>query len=140
MRFDVEVRVSASIDRVWPYLAEPDRWLEYTPALIERTRLNPGPIEPGAVWRSVDRVGPVRIEFTDELIAIDHHRSVAFRQSAPWNSWGEFTIRTADAGSVVRVHFEGRPSGRIWWLNLMPNALAANGYKKDLMRLARLFD
>jgi uncharacterized protein YndB with AHSA1/START domain len=84
------VRYEHPVEAVWPYLAEPERWLVYVPALVERTRIDPGPIGPGSRWRSVDRVGPLRVEFTDELVAIEPLHRVVFKQSSPGNSQGGY--------------------------------------------------
>ena len=138
MKIDVEFHIPASIDQVWPYLVEPEKWLEYTPELVERTPIGEGTLEPGARWRSVDKYGPITIEFTDELVSIEEHKSVVWKQSAPWNSWYELTVRPEEDGCVVHCYFEGRPSGKIWFFNLVPNALSSKLYMDDLRRLRDL--
>lgn len=81
--FDVKMRHSAEV--LWPYLADPERYPEWIPSLVERTRLDDGPLQPGATWRAVDRVGPFRVEFTCRLTEIEPTRKVVFEQSDPFN-------------------------------------------------------
>ncbi len=138
MRVGVTVHFPVPPDRVFPYLAEPEKWPEWVPALVERTRIGEGPVRPGSQWRSIDRAGPLTIQFTEELVSIEPNKHVRFRQSSPWNSWGEYRVEPEREGSVVHLYFEGKPSGRIWWLNLVPNAIAAKGLAADLERLRRL--
>lgn len=140
MRIVLSVRFDHPLERVWPYASEPEKWLEYTPALMERTRIDSGPIRPGSRWRSVDRVGPVRVEFTDELVELEPYRRVVWKQSPPWNSRGELTMERQGGGTILHVDFEGRPSGRIGWLNLMPDVLATRIYQHDMNALARVLD
>lgn len=138
MNIDFSVRFDHPVEQVWPYLAEPERWLDYTPALVERTRLDDGPVRLGSMWRSGDRVGPVTVWFTDELVALEPGKRVAFRQSAPWNSIGEFTVEPDGDGSILHLHFEARPSGRIRWLGFVPDWLATRLYQNDMKVLARV--
>ncbi len=134
------VRFDHPVERVWPYLAEPEKWLDYTPALLERTRIDSGPIRPGSTWRSVDRAGPVRVEFADELVELEPHRRVVWKQSSPWNSRVEFTVEPVGEETILHVDFEGRPSGKIRWLDLMPDFLATKVYQNDMKTLAGVLD
>lgn len=136
MRTIFSFRFDHPLERVWPYVAEPERWLEYTPALLERTRIDSGPIRPGSTWRSVDRVGPVGVEFTDELVELEPHRRVVWKQSSPWNSRAEFTVEPVGEETTLHVDFEGRPSGTIRWIGLMPDSLATKVYQNDMKTLA----
>lgn len=68
-------------EKVWPYLTVPEKWLEFIPALVERTRIDTGPVEPGAEWKSVDRIGPRKVEFTDLLAEIEPETRVVWLQS-----------------------------------------------------------
>lgn len=141
MELAFDVHMPVSVERVFPYLAEPEKWLEYEPGVLERSRIGEGPIGPGTQWRAVDRVGPVTVRFIDELVSLEENEHVRFRQSSPWNSWGEFSVEPEDGGSLVRVYFEGSPTGKIWWLNLIPNRMAARGFSSDLRDLGeRLAD
>jgi uncharacterized protein YndB with AHSA1/START domain len=136
MRVTFDVRFDHPVHEVFPYFAEPEKWLEYTPALVERTRLDEGPMRPGAIWRSVDRLGPVRVEFTDELVAVEPNRRVLWKQSAPWNSKAEYRVEADGEATVVHVHFEGIPTGNIRWLRLFPDWLSTKVYLHDMKTLA----
>jgi uncharacterized protein YndB with AHSA1/START domain len=138
MRTVFAVRYEHPVEIVWSYLAEPEKWLEYVPALVERTRIDSGPIGPGSRRRSVDRVGPLRVEFTDELVAIEPFHRVIFKQSSPWNSKTEYRVEADGNGTVVHVHFEGTPTGKIRWLDLMPDWLATRVYRNDMQNLTRV--
>lgn len=140
MRTVFTVRYEHPVEAVWPYLAEPERWVDYVPALVERTRIDPGPIGPGSRWRSADRVGPLRVEFTDELVAIEPFHRVVFKQSSPWNSQAEYRVEADGNETVVHVHFNGKPSGKIRWLDLMPDWLATRVYRNDMQNLTRVLD
>lgn len=140
MKLDFNVHFDASVERVFPYLAEPDKWLEFTPALIERTLIDGDPTVPGARWRSADKIGPLTVRFEDTLLAFEPNQRVKFAQSEPWNSWVEFTFVGDGNQCTVHVHFEAKPTGKIWWMGLMPNALATRIYRDDFDTLIRLLD
>lgn len=141
MELEFDVNIPVSVERVFPYLAEPEKWPEYEPGVLERTRIGEGPIGPGAQWRAVDRVGPVTVQFIDELVSLEENKHVRFRQSPPWNSWGEFRVEPKDGGSLVHVFFEGKPTGKLWWLNLIPNRMTEKAFLSDLKDLGdRLAD
>lgn len=99
-----------------------------------------GPIGPGTKWKSVDRVGPFVVEFTDELIELEPNRSVAFKQSSPWNSWGGYQLEPDGDDTVVQVRFEGKLSGKIRWMDLMADPWATRIFRKDMQRLGRFLD
>lgn len=81
MRTVFTVRCTHLVERVRPYLAEPEKWLDYVPVLVERSRIDSEPAGAGSKWRSVDRVGPLRVEFTDQLVLIEPNHRVIFKQS-----------------------------------------------------------
>lgn len=53
MKSVFSIRYDHPVEKVWPFLSEPERWMDYVPALVERTRLDSGPVVPGSTWRSV---------------------------------------------------------------------------------------
>ena len=129
------LRYEYPVAQVFPYLAEPERWLEYVPALIERTKLGEDPVGPGTKWKSVDRVGPLRVEFTDELVEIEPNRRVVFKQSSPWNSQVEYRVEADGDSTVLHVHWEGKLEGKIRWLDLMPDSWATKIFTNDMRRI-----
>lgn len=138
MRFDLAFRFDAPVERVFPYLAEPSRWHEWVAAVEERRQVGDGPVGVGTTWRSVDRIGPMRIRFTDELVDLEANRRVAWRHSAPWNAVTEYVCEPETGGARLTVHFEGRLSGRLWLLDLLPDRLAARAVVRDLDRLRKI--
>ena len=80
------------------------------------------------------------VEFTDELVDLAVNRRVRFIQSAPWNSLTEYTVQAEDGSTVIDVSLRGRPSGKLWWLGLTPDRLAARIYKEGFADLGRLLD
>ena len=64
------VEVIASIDhpveQVFDYLADPTRWHEFAPAVVSRRQIGDGQPGIGTRWTAVDRIGPMKIRFTDE--------------------------------------------------------------------------
>lgn len=139
MHIDVAYTLSAPVEGVFPYLADPTRWGEYISGVVERRQLTPGPPTVGTTWSSVDRIGPFRVRFTDELVALEPGRLVVFAQSAPWNSREE-TVCEADGRTTrVRIVFDGHPSGWLRLLDLMPDRMAAGAsYGQDFKRLEQL--
>lgn len=123
-----------------PYLAEPRRWVEYLPNVVERSLLDDKPVAPGSKWKAVDRIGPLRWDFTDELVEISALERVVFRHSSPWNATSVFEIASAEGGSEVHHEFEGDMSGKLTWLDLIPDSMARRQAMRDLKRLERHLD
>jgi uncharacterized protein YndB with AHSA1/START domain len=137
---DFVVEYSYPVEDVWPYLAEPERWAEYVPALVGRTRLGDGPIGPGTKWKSIDRVGPWLVEFTDELVEVEPHKKIVWRHSPPWNARTEYTVADDGGRTVVNVSFVAKLQGKLRLLDLMPDSWATNVFRKDMERLEGVLD
>jgi hypothetical protein len=60
MRFGFTLPFDHPAEVGFPYVADPSTWGDYLPAVVERTLISDGPVGPGSVWRSVDKVGPLR--------------------------------------------------------------------------------
>lgn len=127
-------RFDHPVESVWPFVAVPERWLDYTPALVERTSLDSNP------WPSIDRIGPIQGDFTDELLELEALRRVVWKHSAPRDSWAEFTVEPDGGSTLLHVDFEGRPSGRIRWMGLMSDSHATTIYRNDMKTLAGVLD
>lgn len=141
LKVAIEVKMRHSAELLWPYLADPERYPEWIPNLVERIRLDSGPLEPGATWKAVDRVGPVRIEFTYKLIEIEPTRRVAFELSPPWNGSGEYVLEPIDRnGTTLSVRFETKPSGVLRFMDWLPDIFSAYVMKKYYLRLNNLLD
>jgi len=140
MKIDFELAFAQPVEVVFPYVSDPSTYGAYVPAVIERTLTGDGPVGPGSVWRAVDKVGPLRIEFTEELVDIDAGRRVLWRHGSPWNASTECLVEPTQDGSVLTVHFTANFTGRLRWLDLLPNALAGRVFRADFERLRRLLD
>ena len=140
MEIDFVVEYSHPVERVWPYLAEPERWLEYVPALVERSKIGDGPVGPGTKWKAIDRVGPWLVEFTDELVDLNPHMKIFWKHSPPWNAQTEYLVEEAGNSTRLHVHFEGDLRGKLWLMDLMPDSWATNVFRRDMLRLDGLLD
>ena len=93
----------------------------------------------GTRWTAVDRIGPLKIHFTDELAAYDHNRRVAWASSAPWNARTEYVVAPDSTGTEVRTVYEGDVDGWLRVLSWAPSALIGSVLRRDFARLeARL--
>jgi uncharacterized protein YndB with AHSA1/START domain len=134
------VEYSHPVERVWPYLSEPETWLEYVPALVERTRIGEGPVGPGTKWKAVDRVGPLTVEFTDELVELEPYKRVVWHHSSPWNAETEYRVEASDDATILHVSFVAKLQGKLWLMDLMPDSWATNVFRKDMERLEGVLD
>ncbi len=141
MRIVADLPIGHPAEKVWPYLTVPEKWLEFIPSLLERTRVDTGPIEPGAEWRSVDRIGPWKIEFTDKLAEIEPETRVVWIQSEPWNARTEYRLEAVDDHrSVIHVNFEANLSGWMRLMELLPDSTLRRTIRNDYRRLEQLLD
>jgi uncharacterized protein YndB with AHSA1/START domain len=140
MKIDFDVLYAQPTEVIFPYVADPSTYADYVPAVVERTLISDGPPGPGSVWRGVDKVGPIKFEWTEELVELEPGRRVLWRHGPPWNATTEVRVEPRDRGSILSVHFEGRLTGRIRWMELLPDALATRIFRADFERLRSLLD
>lgn len=141
MKVAIELKMRHSPEVLWHYLADPERYPEWIPNLVERTRRDGGPLRPGATWKAVDRVGPARVEFTYRLAEIEHTRKVVFELADPWNGGGKYLLEPIDEnGTMLSVRFETKPSGLLKLTDWLPVAFSGYVMKKDYLRLDDLLD
>lgn len=138
MRIDFTLPFAQPPEVVFPYLADPSTWGDYISGALERTLISDGPVGPGSRWRCLDKVGPLRVEYTDELLELEPDRRVRWRHGPPWNATTEALIEPTDGGSNVTVRFEGRLSGKLRWMDLVPDLLATRVFRRDYERLRTL--
>ena len=128
-------------ERVWPYLAELERRLEFIPQLVEMKRISTGPVEPGAEWKGVTRVGLWIVASTDRLTDFEPETRVAWETSAPWNARTEYRLEAlGDDQSVVHLDFEAHPSGWLGLMDWLPDSLLKRAMSDDYQRLEKLLD
>jgi mannose-6-phosphate isomerase-like protein (cupin superfamily) len=135
MRIDLECWYPAPVERVFPFLADASTWPEWSDGAVTRRRVGDGPIAPGRIWEAVDRLGPLRIRFHDELVELRPGRRAAWRHSAPWNGTTVFEVESRSGGTQVAAHFVARPSGSLQVLRLLPDALASRIWMADFEQL-----
>lgn len=140
MRIRFQVAYAASAERVFPYLVDASTWPRWSPPAIERRRIDSGPPRPGSRWASADRVGPMTVRFTDELVELDPDRRVVWRHTAPWNARTVMTCTPSATGTVVTADFTADPTGRLRPLRLIPGRLAIRIWRSDFMRLAAILE
>lgn len=92
-------------------------------------------VGPGTKWKAVDRVGPLLVEFTDELVELDPLRRVVWQHSPPWNAQTEYSVEAVDETTKVNVSFVAKLQGKLWLMDLMPDSWATNVFRKDMERL-----
>jgi uncharacterized protein YndB with AHSA1/START domain len=134
-RVETEARLDHPIERVFAYLADPLRWHVFAPAVVLRRQLDDGQPGLGTRWAAVDRVGPLKVRFVDELVAYEPGRHVAWQSSAPWNARTEYHCQPAGGSTMVRAIYDGDVDGWLKALSWAPTRLIAWFLARDLKRL-----
>jgi hypothetical protein len=138
------VRIEASIpyprERIFPYLADPCRWPEFAPAVASRRRIGDGPPTVGSRWSAVDRIGPFRIRFTDELLDVDPDVSVAWASSSPWNSLVVYRLLPQPDGTRILATYEGDVVGWLRLVAILPTWVLARILMRDFHGLRRCLE
>ena len=138
-RVEIEPRIDHPPERVFAYLANPSRWHEFAPAVMLRRQIGEGPPAVGTRWAAVDRIGPFKIHFTDELVVRDADRRVVWHSTAPWNSHVEYICVAEGEGTRVLARYEGDVAGWLRLVALLPTAILARILERDFTGLrARL--
>lgn len=134
-RVEIAVRLDHPVDRVFAYLADPERWHEFAPAVALRRRIGDGPPVVGARWTAIDRIGPFRVHFVDELVEHEPNRRVVWSSSAPWNARTEYACEPHGGGTRVRARYEGDIEGWLRLLGVVPARVMAKVLEQDFRRL-----
>jgi uncharacterized protein YndB with AHSA1/START domain len=137
-RVEIEATIGHSVERVFDYLADPTRWHEFAPAVVLRRQIGEGPVAVGTRWEAVDRIGPFRVRFTDELAIHETNRRVVWISSAPWNARTEYACRPGVGGTRVRARYEGDVAGWLRPLGLVPGPMLARVLRRDFVHLDRV--
>ncbi len=139
-RVVVDARVPYPPERVFPYLADPARWPEFAPAVAFRQRVGEGPPEVGSRWWAVDRIGPFRVRFADELESVQPAERVVWHSTSPWNSRVEYVCTPDAGGTRVRACYEGDIAGWLALTALLPGFAWRRILTRDFHGLTRLLD
>jgi len=131
-------RLDHPVERVFAYLADPLRWHEFAPAVVLRRQIDDGQPAVGTRWVAVDRVGPLRIHFVDELVEHKPNQRVAWHSSAPWNARTEYECHPEGEATIVRATYDGDVAGWLKALSWAPTSVIAWFLARDLKRLDAL--
>jgi hypothetical protein len=136
----LDVLIGYPVELVFPYLADPARWTEFAPAVASRRRIGDGAAVVGSRWAAVDRIGPFRIRFTDELREIEPNRGVVWLSTAPWNSRVEYRLRPEADSTRILASYEGDVAGWLRLVALHPTRALAWILMRDFHGLRRCLD
>ena len=139
-RIEVHASLPHPVERVFAYLADPTRWHEFAPAVALRRQIGGGPVEVGTRWEAVDRIGPFRVHFTDELTELVERRRVVWTSSAPWNARTTYACEADGDGTRVDAVYEGDVSGWLRLIGWVPTRVMALVLAGDFRRMRRLLD
>jgi uncharacterized protein YndB with AHSA1/START domain len=137
-RIEVEAILAHPVDRVFGLLADPTRWHEFAPAVALRRRMGDGPVEIGSRWEAIDRIGPFKVRFTDELTELVANRRVVWTSSAPWNARTTYACTADGVGTRVNAVYEGDVSGWLRLIGWVPTRVMALVLAGDFRRMRRL--
>jgi len=134
----VVAAIDQPVERVFGYLADPARWHEFAPAVVSRRQIGEGEPVVGTRWSAVDRIGPFKVSFTDELAELDMNRRVVWASSSPWNARTEYVCEPLGSGTRVRTVYEGDVDGWLRVLSWAPAGVIGMFLSRDFVRLQRL--
>jgi hypothetical protein len=106
--------------------------------VAERRRIGDGAAIVGSQWASVDRIGPFRVRFTDELVVLDPDRLVVWDSTSPWNSRVAYRLVPHSAGTRILARYEGDVAGWLRLVALLPRVVLAWILMRDFDGLRRL--
>jgi hypothetical protein len=135
---EIDVRVDHPIDQVFAYLADPTRWHEFAPAVVMRRQLGAGRPRVGTTWAAMDRIGPFKFSFTDELVEHQLNRRVTWHSSAPWNALTEYDCEPDGDSTRVCARYGGDIAGWLRLLGLVPPLVMGWILAQEFRRLGRL--
>jgi uncharacterized membrane protein len=136
-RVSLDVVIGHPAERVFPYLADPARWPEFAPACESRGRIGIGPPEVGSRWAAVDRIGPFRVRFTDELTELEPDARVVWLSTSPWNSRVEYRLLPDADRTRILARYEGDVAGWLRLVALLPTFVLARILLRDFHGLHR---
>jgi uncharacterized protein YndB with AHSA1/START domain len=136
-RVALDLRISYPPERVFPYLADPARWPEFAPAVASRRRIGDGPPGLGSRWAAVDRIGPFRVRFIDELTELEPDARVVWLSTSPWNSRVEYRLVPDADQTRILARYEGDVAGWLRLVALLPTFVLARILMRDFHGLRR---
>jgi hypothetical protein len=136
----LDLRIGYPPERIFPYLADPARWPEFAPAVESRRRIGDGPPTVGSRWAAVDRIGPFRVRFTDELTELVLDQRVVWLSTSPWNSRVEYRLVPDADRTRVLACYEGDVAGWLRLVALLPTVVLAQILVRDFRGLRRCLE
>jgi uncharacterized protein YndB with AHSA1/START domain len=137
-RVELDVVLEHPPERVFPWLADPASGPAWAPAVVERRRIGDGAPIVGSQWASVDRIGPFRVRFTDELVVLEPDRLVVWDSTSPWNSRVAYRLVPHADGTRILARYEGDVAGWLRLVALLPRVVLARILMRDFQGLRRL--
>lgn len=143
MHIERTVDLSASPDRVWTLLTEPDQVARWITELVSDEPTTPPPVGVGTTTRMKIREGSRVVEYTTEILAYTPHSELAIEMRG--GSLGREPMRVwyllDDLGGTTRLVYRSswRPRGVLLWL-LLPliQVVGRRNLRRSLGRLAEL--
>ena len=144
MRVDASARVIAPIDRVWAFVADPERVLSFMSGVTRwevegerRTGL-------GARYRVLFRVGAAEIGGLIEVVEFDEPREFAWTSVLGIDQRGRWRLRELPGGRTkveLRMAYGVAGSGRSGWIAERVAAPTVRGHlKRTLSQLGRMIE
>jgi len=96
--------VAAAPHEVVDYLKDFGNATEWDPGTRSCDRLGAGPIEVGARWRNVSKIGGVETELTYELTRLEPGRVVFSGRNATATTTAAIGVAAAGSGSTLTYH------------------------------------
>ena len=137
-RVELDVVLEHPPERVFPWLADPASWPAWAPAVVERRRIGDGAAVVGSRWASIDRIGPFRVRFTDEMVVLEPDRLVVWDSTTPWNSRVAYLLVPHSSGTRILARYEGDVAGWLRVLALLPRVILARILMRDFHGLRRV--
>ncbi len=136
---EIDARLSHPVESVFAHLEDPVRWPAFAPAVVVRRPLGQGVPAVGSRWAAMDRIGPFRFRFTDELVVHEPPRRVVWESSSPWNARVEYVcMPDGNEGTVVHARYEGNLAGWLRLLGIVPPPVMGRILAQDFVRLERI--
>jgi uncharacterized protein YndB with AHSA1/START domain len=139
MHLEYMTLIDAPIETVFRYQADPRVWREYIPAIIELRPVGTAELKVGSRWLQVDKMGPLHVRMTQQLVEFEPPHRAVWRTGAPYRAVEVTRCTEADGGTQVHVRFDAAPVGWLRALDLLPDRLLVRmSYQADLERLRTL--
>ncbi|NLC56714.1 MAG: hypothetical protein GX774_07760 [Armatimonadetes bacterium] len=106
-----QVSIEAPIEKVYEYIAHPERNKEWIPDVLESVKLTEGPNGPGSRFRFVTRA-PLGLRVTAEaaIVTMDPPHLLEFCSTRGFDHCGRWELEARDGVTLVRFRIRYRLS------------------------------